>query len=278
MSDVDLVEVMSEATRDESTGIAQRLAAVAELFVRRCGVLAEHEWWCVGGCDAVAAEVSAVQNISHHRAVGQVQFACALWHRLPALATVVVSGVIDFRMVSTIIGRSENVDAAVLAEPDEAIARHCVKWMKLSGPKLRDRVDLWVARFDPVGVRVPPTVIDNRYVDIDPASPGMAATATLKPVRVPTDASPEMGYRPSAGLAQFLRWRDPTCRRGRHPCLGPEALLPHSPRVKASRREPLPAFVCRVLGLGGHPEGPSLSARSDPDWNCDILSPYRRRA
>jgi hypothetical protein len=37
-----------------------------------------------------------------------------------------------------------------------------VKWMKLSSPKLRDRVDLWVAKFDPAGVRVPPKVKDNR--------------------------------------------------------------------------------------------------------------------
>jgi hypothetical protein len=35
VSDVDLIEVMGEATRDESTAIAQRLAAVAQLFVRR---------------------------------------------------------------------------------------------------------------------------------------------------------------------------------------------------------------------------------------------------
>jgi hypothetical protein len=37
VSDVDLIEVMGEATRDGSTAIAQRLAAVAELFVRRSG-------------------------------------------------------------------------------------------------------------------------------------------------------------------------------------------------------------------------------------------------
>jgi len=57
---------------------------------------------------------------------------------------------------------------------DETIARHVAKWMKLSGPKLRDRVDLWVAQFDPAGVRVSPKVKDNRYVDLYPASPGMA--------------------------------------------------------------------------------------------------------
>jgi hypothetical protein len=68
------------------------LAAVAELFVRRSGTLAECEWWCADG-DAVTAEVSAVQNISHARAVGQVQFACALRHRLPAVANVFAFGV-----------------------------------------------------------------------------------------------------------------------------------------------------------------------------------------
>jgi hypothetical protein len=173
-SDCDLIDVMGEATRDESTAIAQRLAAVAELFVRRSGALAELDWCCADACDAVAAEVSAVQNISHARAVGQVQFACALWHRLPAVARLFCRGVIDFRVVSTIVARTENVDAAVMVELDEAIARHCEKWMKLSAPKLRDRVDQWVAKFDPAGVRVPPKVKDNRYIDIDPASPGVA--------------------------------------------------------------------------------------------------------
>jgi hypothetical protein len=177
IGDGELIDVMGEATRDESTAIAQRLAAVAELYVRRSGELADSEWWHADGCDAVAAEISAVQNISHARAVGQVQFACNLWHRHPRLAAVFVSGVIDFRLVSTIVSRTENVDAAIMAELDEAIARHCVKWMKLSVPKLRDRVDQWVAKFDPAGVRVPPKVNDNRYVDIDPAAAGMAGVS-----------------------------------------------------------------------------------------------------
>ena len=90
LSDVDLIEVMGESTRDESTAIAQRLAAVADLFVRRSGELAELDWCVADGCDAVAAEISAVQNISHARAVGQVQFACALWHRLPTVAKVFI--------------------------------------------------------------------------------------------------------------------------------------------------------------------------------------------
>lgn len=165
---------MGEATRAESTAIAQRLAAVAELYVRRCGDLAGTKWWCADGCDAVAAEIAAVQNISHARAVAQVQVACNLWHRLPRLARVFVSGVIDFRLVSTIVNRTENVEDALMPALDEAIARRCVKWMKLSVPKLTDRVDQWVAGFDPAGVRVPPALKDNRYIEITPAPAGMA--------------------------------------------------------------------------------------------------------
>jgi hypothetical protein len=170
--DGDLIDVMGLATRDESTAIAQRLASVAELYVRRSGELRDRQWWCVDACDAVAAEVSAAQNISH--AVGQVQFACTLRHRLPAVAKVFATGVIDFRLVRIIVSRTENVDDDVMGELDAALARHCPKWMKLSGPKLRDRVDLWVAKYDPAAARVPPEVHENRYVDVGQTSPGMA--------------------------------------------------------------------------------------------------------
>ena len=174
VSDADLIDVMGEATRDESTAIAQRLAAVGELYARREQERAECKWWSIDATDAVAAEVSAVQNISHARAVGQVRYARTLRDRLPYVAKVFAAGMIDFRMVSTIIARTENVDAEVIADLDAAIARHCVKWMKLSTPKLRDRIDLWVAKFDPAGVRVPPKIEDNRYVEIVPTEVGMA--------------------------------------------------------------------------------------------------------
>ena len=55
-----------------------------------------------------------------------------------------------------------------------AIARQCVKWMRLSKPKLRDRVDRWVAKHDPAAVRVPPTIDEARYIEVEETSPGMA--------------------------------------------------------------------------------------------------------
>ena len=319
VSEVDLIDVMGEASRDESTAIAQRLAAVGELYARRAVEWAERNLWSADPVDAVAAEVSAAQNISHARAVGQVHYARTLRERLPALAKVFATGVIDFRMVLTIIARTENVDDEMMAALDEALARHAEKWMKLSKPKLRDRIDLWVAKFDPAGVRIPPKVNDNRYVDVGETSAGMAGiwanvhatdaaaldqrldalaatvcehdprttqqrradatgalargeaqlacqcgtedcpaaaehaaasaavihvlaeqatldgtsdqpgylpgfgilpaesvrelatTATLKPLTIPTGA-PDPGYRPSTKTADFVRWRDLTCR------------------------------------------------------------------
>ncbi len=109
-SDVGLLEVMGEATRDESTSIALRLLAVGELYARRAVEWVERGLWCTDPTAAVAAEISAVQNISHARAVGQVSYGRTLRERLPNVARVFVRGTIDMRMVLTIIARTENVE------------------------------------------------------------------------------------------------------------------------------------------------------------------------
>lgn len=41
------------------------------------------------------------------------------------------------------------------------MARHCDKWMRLSEPKLRDRVDQWIAEHDPTPCRYRPKVEDG---------------------------------------------------------------------------------------------------------------------
>ena len=55
VTDADLIDVMGEATRDESTAIAQRLLAVGALYARRAVEWAERNLWCTDPCDAVAA-------------------------------------------------------------------------------------------------------------------------------------------------------------------------------------------------------------------------------
>jgi hypothetical protein len=318
-TDAALIDAMDEATREESAAAARRFALIGQLDARRAREWEERSLWATDPYEAVAAEISAAQNISRGRASNQVHYARVLRDELPEVAGVFATGAIDVRMVLTIIARTENVEDDAKSRLDAALARHCVKWMKLSGPKLRDRIDLWVAKFDPAGVRIPPKIDENRYVDVGETSPGMAGiwanihapdaaafdkkldalaasvceadprtkeqrradacgalgrgeerlacqcgdeecpvaaerkavsdvvihvlaeqatvdgdsdhpgylpgfgilpaesvrdlakTAKLKPVTVPTGA-PEPGYRPSAALADFIRWRDLTCR------------------------------------------------------------------
>ena len=124
---------------------------MGELDARRAKDLAESIFWRTDPFEEVTAEVSAAQNISRARASGQIRYARALRDNLPAVMAEFATGAIDFRMIATIITRTENVDATVMPLLDEALARHAVKWMRLSEPKLRDRIDLWVTMFDPPG-------------------------------------------------------------------------------------------------------------------------------
>jgi hypothetical protein len=175
---------MGEATRYESP-MAQRLLAVGELYARRAR---EHPDWQSGSVDvtdAVAAEISAVQNISHHRAVAQVGYARTLCERLPAVARVFLRGTIDYRMVSTLISHTGNVDDEVIGTLDAALAARVEKWMKLSKPKLRDRIDTYLAQFDAAGVRIPRLLTSTATSTSNPAalpgwrfSPGTCAPPT----------------------------------------------------------------------------------------------------
>ncbi len=169
-----LIDEIGMASRAESAAIARRLAAVGALDALRTVELAECRLWRTDPYEEVAAEISAAQNISRGRASWQIRLARILRDGLPAVAAVFAKGVIDFRMVETIINRTENVEKDFKGEVDDAIARHCVKWMRLSDKKLAERLDLWVAKFDPAAVRVPAKVKENRYAYIGETSPGMA--------------------------------------------------------------------------------------------------------
>ncbi len=124
-----------------------------------------------------------------------------------AVAKVFIRGVIDFRMVLTIINRTENVDDEVMAALDAALARNVEKWMKLSGPKLRDRIDLWVTKFDPAGVRVPPKIDDNRYVEIDRDHSGHGRDLGV------TSTPPT----PRRWIDAWMRWPPPSAKTTRAP-------------------------------------------------------------
>jgi hypothetical protein len=187
MSDVDLVEVMSEATRDESTGIAQRLAAVAELFVRRCGVLAgiwnlhrvrlrengDHAAWAVDTWDAVAAEVAALY-IPLMLGGSFVRLANAMHERLPLLGMVLAAGDIDYRSFQTMVYRTDLItDPDTLAVVDGELASRAPRWSAFSQGKLGREVDRIVAKADRDAVRRRKERVDDREVVVVDTGDGM---------------------------------------------------------------------------------------------------------
>ncbi|MEW5813753.1 MAG: HNH endonuclease signature motif containing protein [Actinomycetota bacterium] len=216
-----LIDSMAAAARAESAAIAQRFRAIATLYERRCRDYEEAQFWHTDVFEAVAAEVSAAQNISRDRAVGQVRQSVSLYQRLPEVAAVFARGDIDYRVVQQVITRTENVDDAVLRELDRSLAAQVRKWMRLSKPKLRDRIDMFVAACDPAGVRVPPIVENNRYIEVEPHM-NAAGMAMIGGVLDATDA---------AAFDQRLN-------------VIADSVCPNDPRSKRQRR----ADACGALG------------------------------
>ncbi len=176
VNDAGVVDAITAAARDQNAMCARELAAIGELYARRAPEDdVDRENWAIDGHENVVAEVGAALGISRGRARGRLRYAIALRERLPRVAEVFALGLIDFRMMAAVVSRTELVeDPVLIAKLDAAIARHAPKWMRLSGPKLFERIDMWVMRFDPAGTRVPEQRIENRYVEITAKDSGLA--------------------------------------------------------------------------------------------------------
>ncbi len=171
-----VVDVITDAARQQNAMCGRELAAIGELYARRAPEDdVDRENWAIDGHENLVAEVGAALGISRGRARGRLHYAIALRERLPRLAEVFARGLIDFRMMAAVVSRTELVeDPVLIAKLDAAVARHSPKWMRLSGPRLFERIDMWVMRFDPAGKRVPRERTENRYVEIAPTDAGLA--------------------------------------------------------------------------------------------------------
>ena len=133
VSDGGLVDAMSAAARAESAAIARRLSAVGELYARRSREWAGRELWCADPFEAVAAEVSAAQNISRGRAGTQIRYALelrdhardALLHGLAQVQRLqrdvgtpdrMVESVVEVRRERILAGVTAGTVAAVVAD------------------------------------------------------------------------------------------------------------------------------------------------------------------
>jgi Domain of unknown function (DUF222) len=176
VDDAAVVDVIADAARRQNAMCARELAAIGELYARRAPENdVDRENWAIDRHESVVAEVGAALSISRARARGRLRYAIALRERLPRVAEVFARGLIDFRMMAAVVSRTELVeDPVLIAKLDAAVARHAPKWMRLSEPKLVERIDMWVMRFDPAGKRVPGERTENRYVDIAATDAGLA--------------------------------------------------------------------------------------------------------
>jgi Domain of unknown function (DUF222) len=176
VDDAGVVEAITAAAHEQNAMCGRELAAIGELYARRAPEnRVDRLNWAIDGHENVVAEVAAALGLSRGRARGRLRYAIALRERLPRVAEVFARGLIDFRLVAAVVSRTELVeDPVLIAKLDAAVARHAPKWMRLSEPKLIERIDLWVMRFDPAGTRVPGQRSEDRYVEIEPTDSGLA--------------------------------------------------------------------------------------------------------
>jgi len=176
LDDAGVVDAITDAARAQNAMCARELVAIGELYARRAPADdADRFDWAVDGHENVVAEVAAALRTSRGRAAARLHYAIAMRERLPRVAEVFLEGAIDFRLMAALVYRTELVeDPEVIAKLDAAVARNAPWWMRLSAPKAAERIDMWVARFDPAGVRVPGNRDENRYVEIAPTNLGLA--------------------------------------------------------------------------------------------------------
>ena len=172
----EALDRMTTAAREENAAGARRLEAIADLYeIRAPGDDTERLNWVIDGYAGLGAEVAVGLGVSRSRADAQLRVAIALRDRLPAVATVYLSGEVDYRLITAVINRTDLVDdPARLTEVDREIAARILGWVTLSGPVQEHRIDEVIARADPAGVRTQRDARDQRRVDVSPAPHGMA--------------------------------------------------------------------------------------------------------
>jgi hypothetical protein len=257
VDDAGVVDAITAAAREQNAICAQELAAIGELYARRAPEdEVDRENWAIDGHENVVAEVGAALGVSRGRARGRLRYAIALRERLPRVAEVFARGLIDFRLMAAVVSRTELVEDPVLvAKLDAAVARHSPKWMRLSGPRLFERIDMWVMRFDP-GKRVPRERTENRYVEIAPTDGGLAGVWA------------QLHAADGAVLDQKL---DAAGRHGLRGRSANQAATSSRCRGRVGRRvdgAALPLWVARLFGgttAPGHRRGDSCAGRAGDD-------------
>jgi hypothetical protein len=171
LADADDAAVLAAITawaRAEAATSARRLAAIAEYVRRHADGEALFAQWSCDNWDAMAAEVSAAQDISHGMASGQMHLAAALRERLPKVAAVFAEGTISARLAAAIVWHTYLIrDPEALALVDKALAEDATRYGPLSASKTAQAIDAVVDRHDPGALRRTRARARSREIVID---------------------------------------------------------------------------------------------------------------
>lgn len=170
------VENMGAESREENACGARRLFAIGQLYeVRSPEDDTEKLCWAIDGHTSLVAEVATGLAISRGRAAAQVKIAIALYTRLPRVLHVAKTGLLDYRMLSTIVSRTcLIVDDEIMGRVDDRLAECVPKWVRLSDPKLESRINGVIAAQDPDAVRIREEIRAERHIGSSPNGDGTA--------------------------------------------------------------------------------------------------------
>jgi Domain of unknown function (DUF222) len=187
--DATVVAAIAGWTRAEAAASSRRLAAIAELVRRRAMGPVDHAMWSCDNWDAMAAEISAAQGISHRAASGQMYLAVSLRDRLPRVAALFADGAISARLAAAIVWHTDLIkDQETLRLVDAALANDATRFGRLSVNKTAQAIDTVVDRYDPGALRRISAAARSREVVVDLAN-AESGTAALWGRLYATDAA-----------------------------------------------------------------------------------------
>jgi Domain of unknown function (DUF222) len=142
--------------RVEAAACARRLTAMVAMLDAAYAAdgSAQREQWCLDNWGAVSAAIGAAQHLTAGAASHQLLVAVALRDRLPRVGALFTAGLVGYRLVDTIVGRTALIrEAAALRAVDAAMAEDIMEWNPMSIEKTIIAIDALIDRYDPHAVR-----------------------------------------------------------------------------------------------------------------------------
>ncbi|MGV0743643.1 DUF222 domain-containing protein [Mycolicibacterium sp. XJ870] len=238
--DATLIDTVRGWAQAEAAAAARKLAAMAELFIRRTGTptAQDRELWWVDPCAAVGAELGAAQGISQWAALTQARDGVALRDRVPQVAALLAAGAISADLAAAVIWRTYLIqDRDALGRIDTELAEQVGRWGTWSVAATIRAIDALVVTHDPGALRKANAASRQRYLEIGSPTdePGtaslfgrlLASDGALLEERVaemvnsvcPHDPRP-LAVRRSDALGAIAAFRDLACLCGREDCTG----------------------------------------------------------